>query len=78
MRAKMRCTEAAQFEGYDPGEGRAPANRRVRFMPVAGTEGENAAFGAATPSGSIELTITAEAARAFEVGREYYVDFSPA
>lgn len=40
---------------------------------------ENRVFGKNTPNGSIQLTITNPlAAEAFEVGREYYVDFTPA
>lgn len=40
---------------------------------------ENAKFYAATPSGEIKLgTVNADAAAGFELGREYYVDFTPA
>jgi len=40
---------------------------------------ENRAFWNATPSGEIKLgTINMEAAKHFELGREYYIDFTPA
>ena len=53
---------------------------RMSAMPVCGTTGENADYSKYTPSGSIELTIdaTTKAATFFAVGKEYYVDFSPA
>lgn len=40
---------------------------------------ENRIFGKNTPSGSIQITVTNPiAAEGFEVGREYYVDFTAA
>ena len=52
--------------------------RTVQLFPVSG-DGENEKFWAATPSGSIELgCANLEAAKAFELGQEYYVDFTPA
>jgi len=49
------------------------------LIPVVGTEGENAAFFAATPSGEIRLaTVNAAAASEFDLGREFYVDFTVA
>lgn len=53
----------------------------IVLLPVAGgadASEENRAFFAATPTGEIKLgTVNAEAA-AFELGGEYYVDFTPA
>ena len=41
---------------------------------------ENKAFWDATPTGSLTLSIKRDmpAAKAFEVGKEYYLDFTPA
>lgn len=53
----------------------------VKFIPVTGTSEENKTFYAATPGGSFDAIISTEAAKklgAFELGREYYVDFTPA
>lgn len=53
----------------------------VKFIPVTGTSDENKAFYAATPGGAFEAIISTEAAKqlgAFELGKEYFVDFTPA
>lgn len=53
----------------------------VMMMPVydADPQSENGQFYAATPSGSIMLSvINAAAGEQFEVGKEYYVAFTPA
>lgn len=51
----------------------------VLLHPVIGGSEENESFYRYTPAGQIQLsTINAEAAAQFEVGREYYVDFTPA
>jgi len=52
----------------------------VSMMPVYSEEegSENKAFWEATPAGGIQLSIiNPQAAAQFEVGREYYVDFTP-
>jgi hypothetical protein len=46
---------------------------------VGGDNPENDSFFKATPSGNIGLgVVNEEAASQFEVGKEYYVDFTPA
>lgn len=51
----------------------------VVLTPVYGGSPENESFYKWTPGGSIQLsTINEEAAKQFEVGKEYYVDFTPA
>jgi hypothetical protein len=53
----------------------------VKLSPVMGNAGpdENKTFWKYTPTGSIELgTVNASAGAAFEIGKSYYVDFSPA
>ncbi len=50
----------------------------VHLFPVTGSP-ENESFYKWTPGGNIILsTINTEAAAQFEVGKEYYVDFTPA
>ncbi len=39
---------------------------------------ENEAFFALTPVGDVSLVVKPEVSEQFEVGREYYLDFSPA
>ena len=51
----------------------------VKLSPVSSGSEENKKFYEATPSGSIEIgTINAEALAKFEIGKEFYVDFTPA
>lgn len=51
---------------------------QVKMYPVTGGSPENAEFYRYTPAGQIDLTtINKSAADAFEVGKSYYVDFSP-
>jgi hypothetical protein len=56
--------------------------RTLQFSPVYANgdpEHENSKFWRATPSGKLELgTINPEAWQNFEIGKEYYVDFTPA
>lgn len=50
----------------------------IKLSPVTGGSEENKQFYAATPSGTIELgTLNQQATDQFELGAEYYVDFSP-
>lgn len=54
----------------------------IEMQPVTGgtsEEHENRKFWEATPSGKIELgCVNLAAASRFELGKEYYVDFTPA
>lgn len=50
----------------------------VKLTPVVSGSEENKTFYKWTPSGLIMLaTINKEAAKQFEPGKEYYVDFTP-
>ena len=51
---------------------------QVVLMPVTGSSEENKAFWQYTPSGKLEMSIKGEAADMFNVGQEFYIDFSPA
>ena len=48
-------------------------------LTAVGDDGtaENKRFAAATPSGSIEMTVDNPQAQVFEPGKEYFVDFTP-
>lgn len=55
--------------------------RTVKLMPVYSSDPnhENKKFWDATPTGAIEIgCANLEAAAQFELGKEYYVDFTPA
>lgn len=58
---------------------RSEDGKVIHLGPVVTGSRENEHFYDLTPGGSIELfTINPEAAKQFELGKEYYVDFSPA
>lgn len=69
VRAKFQCNNVeANGEGFN-----------VSLSPVVSGSPENEQFYKMTPGGSISMsTVNAEAAKAFEVGKQYYVDFTPA
>lgn len=53
--------------------------RTVKFTAVADGSAENKEFFRWTPSGQINIgTLNPAAWKQFELGREYYVDFTPA
>jgi hypothetical protein len=67
-RAKMKVEQKTQTT-YGHG---------VKLTAVYGDSPENKAFFAATPSGVVEMSVVKpEVAAAFELGKEYYVDFVP-
>jgi hypothetical protein len=71
VRAKMTCSKKEPFgDGFE-----------IELYPVysADPDSENGRFFNATPGGQVRLSIVnPSAADAFEVGKEYYVDFTPA
>ena len=77
VRAKFWCVEATQFSG---GIGKEPSGVRYKFSAVYSNDPghENKRFWDATPQASLEMTIKNEAAQVFALGKEYYVDFTPA
>lgn len=69
MRCKVTCTKN---EPYSNGFSLA-------FSAVCSGSEENKEFFKYTPSGNIEFGLVNESTAAkYEVGKEYYVDFSPA
>lgn len=69
VRAKFRVESKKQHtSGFE-----------VMLYPVTSGSDENKKFYQYTPSGSMTIgTINEEAAARFIVGREYYIDFTPA
>lgn len=56
-----------------------PTNKTVYLGPVYSGSDENKRFFAATPGGQIMLHVLNDsAAAAFQQGKEYYIDFTPA
>ncbi|PVE25420.1 hypothetical protein DC522_05865 [Microvirga sp. KLBC 81] len=72
VRAKFKCQQIVRTHGNPEG------SAEVRL--TAATSGEaNKEWSKWTPSGSITMLITNPSAiEAFELGKEYYVDFTPA
>ena len=69
-RAKFRCVTADNV-------GLKDANSHFVLIPVYSSSEDNDMFFKSTPSGTIMLDVTNEAV-VFEVGKEYYVDFTEA
>ncbi len=66
----------------EPGNQQQVELRTLEFSPVYANNDpkhENSKFWDASPSGKIELgTVNPEAWSQFELGEEYYIDFTPA
>ena len=71
-RAKFKCNEVSKRIGW----GDNAVMYAAKFTVVYGDNEENKAFFASTPGGNIEMTTIRE--DHFEVGKEYYVDFTEA
>lgn len=72
VRAKFTCT--SKSGGAEDG-----AATGISLQPVYTGSKENESFFQATPGGSISLSVVnGEAAKQFVVGKQYYVDFTPA
>ena len=69
VRAKFRCeTKTETVHGF-----------KVELKPVISGSQENEDFYRYTPGGEITLyTINENAASQFIIGKEYYIDFTPA
>jgi len=75
VRAKFKVTEIADVNWGE----QWPGVKNIVLAPVIDGSEENKAFYAATPGGFINLGVVNQAAAAqFEVGQEFYVDFTPA
>ena len=73
VRCKMRCFTVARCVDWS-----GNAYAKVELSAVTGGSDENIEFYHSTPHGRFEAQIVSAAANAFEPGKEYYVDFTPA
>jgi len=71
VRAKFKCeTVNPDTNGAD--------GKSIALTAVTNGSAENDSFFKWTPAGTVYLSIVnPDAAKQFEVGKEYYVDFSP-
>lgn len=83
VRAKFKVDSVKSVLGYvynyETKTNSETEQRIVSLVPVydSNPESENGKFFAATPSGRIELGVmNLDAAKLFEIGKEYYVDFT--
>ena len=68
VRAKFKVSSLTQTEHGET----------IKLEPVRDGSEENKEFFKWTPAGQIEIgTVNSEAAKEFEVGKEFYVDFTP-
>lgn len=76
VRAKFRCQAIQHLTTSSPGDVAA----HLTFFPVyEDGSGQNASWSKYTPNGKLEMTITNPAAiEAFELGKAYFLDFTPA
>lgn len=76
VRAKFMCQSINHIMTHSPGDQTAI----LTFAPVYDNgKGENASWSKYTPQGKLEMTVTNPAAvAAFEIGKSYYLDFTPA
>jgi hypothetical protein len=76
VRAKFKCVSVERSK-YGSDE-----LQTIKLEPVYGNgdpNHENTKFYKHTPSGHIHLgTVNPDAAKQFELGKEYYIDFTPA
>lgn len=74
---RVSMSVRAKFKVVDKHDGENGS--QIRMEAVTSGSAENDSFFKWTPSGQLSMgTINAEAAKQFEVGKEYYLDFTPA
>ena len=75
VRAKFVCNSITRQKHWDREKGEIHS---IKLLPVTDGSSENKLFYEATPSGIIELgTVNEAAAKCFELGKSYYIDFTP-
>lgn len=79
VRAKFYVGEKVTRANHPHPQATNEPMETVVLYPVNGDTEENKNFFKWTPSGKIEIGIlNPEAAKQFEIGKEYYIDFTPA
>ena len=79
VRAKFRVQSIKREQAslWDGTKSIPRETRTIELFPVSSGTEENKAFFASTPSGRIELgVVNLDAAKEFELNKEYYVDFT--
>jgi hypothetical protein len=75
VRAKFQCLEVKHLHQTDPNG----VHVEVRLAPVYGNGEDNKSWSKWTPAGELKMTITnPSAAEQFDIGKTYYLDFTPA
>lgn len=75
VRAKFKVQSIKRSSGW----GGNKEVQTIELVPVTGGSDENTRFYAATPGGKIELSVVrAEVGNRFDIGDEFYVDFTKA
>ena len=67
VRAKFYVSAVTEYQG---------GGKKFELQPVTSGSEENKTFWKYTPSGKIEINISNESVASFEVGKQYYVDFT--
>lgn len=76
VRAKFKVVSTKQRQHWDIQKGNL---HEIELQPVISGSPENEAFYAATPGGVVNLvTVSDEAGKQFELGAEFYIDFTKA
>lgn len=76
VRAKFVVQSVTRTQHWDKAKGEV---QPIKLTPVTSGSDESKAFYAATPGGSVDLqTLNPQAASYFELGKEYYLDFTKA
>ncbi|MBY5763641.1 hypothetical protein HFO06_11130 [Rhizobium leguminosarum] len=74
VRAKFQCMSITYFAHGGPFN-----QAEIRFNAIYGTGEENKSWSKWTPSGELKMMVTNPSAiEAFELGKSYYLDFTPA
>jgi hypothetical protein len=72
VRAKFVVVSVSSVQHH-----RCEKQESVEMQPVIGSSEENKSWSKYTPSGSLKMTITnPEAMAQFELGKEFYLDFT--
>lgn len=75
IRAKFKVVSITRSAGWNG----IKELQTIKLQPVTSGSEENKAFYAATPAGSIDLSVVPESVgKQFDIGQEFYVDFTPA
>ncbi len=76
VRAKFKVISVTRSAGWNG----VKELHTIKLQPVTGGPSpENAKFFASTPSGSIDIGVVhEEVGNQFDIGQEFYVDFTPA